>query len=64
VTLSNIKGRYGSLGVIKGNPGQTTISDITLKNFDVQLKTNKFTAVDIRNLKLKNVIVNGKPFLP
>jgi alpha-L-rhamnosidase len=52
------------LGVIKGNPGQTTISDITLKNFDVQLKTNKFTAVDIRNLKLKNVIVNGKSFLP
>jgi alpha-L-rhamnosidase len=64
VTLSNIKGKYGSLGVIKGNPGQSTISDITLKNFDVQLKTNKFTAVDIRNLKLKNVIVNGKSFLP
>jgi polygalacturonase len=64
VMLSNVKGRYGSLGVIKGNPGQTTISDITLKNFDVQLKTNKFNVVDVKNLKVKNVTVNGKPFLP
>jgi alpha-L-rhamnosidase len=62
VTIANVKGKYGSLGVVKANPGQTTISDITLKNFDVQLKTNRLNAVDAKNLKLKNVVVNGKPY--
>lgn len=62
VTLSNIKGRFGSFGTLQGNPGQTEISDITLENIDVHLKHEKLHAVKVKNLKIENVKVNGKPF--
>lgn len=62
VTLSNIKGTYGSFGEIQGNPGQTTISDIKLENIDVQLKDENLKSVDVKNLRMRNVKVNGKPF--
>lgn len=62
VTLSNVKGSYGSLGEIQGNPGQTEISDIKLENIDVRLKDENLKVVDVRNLKLGNVTVNGRPF--
>lgn len=62
VTLTNIKGRYGSFGEIQGNPGQTEIDGITLDNVDVRLKTEELKAVDVKKLKLKKVTVNGKPF--
>ncbi len=62
VTLSDFKGKYGTLGVIKGNPGQTTISDVTFKNFDVQLRNGRLNTTGVKNLKIENVIVNGKPF--
>lgn len=62
LTLSNIKGRYGSLGSIQGNPGQTDISAITLENIDVELKNTDLKLGEITDLKFKNVTVNGKPF--
>lgn len=62
ITFSDIKGRFGSLGSIQGNQGQTTISDITLENIDVQLKSEKLNAVSASNFKTENVNVNGKPF--
>ena len=60
--MTNVKGTYGSFGEIQGNPGQTTISDIRLENIDVKLKDENLKAVDVRDLKLKKVKVNGKPF--
>lgn len=62
VTLSNITGRYGALGTIEGMAGQTEISNITLKNINVRVNDEKFNAIDVKNLKIKNVTVNGKPF--
>jgi polygalacturonase len=64
VSISNVKGRYGSFGSIQGNPGQTEISDITLENIDVQLlKNGKLQAgSQVKNLKIDKVTVNGKPF--
>jgi alpha-L-rhamnosidase len=62
VTLSNVRGSYGSFGDLQGNPGQTEISDITLANIDVRLKDEKLNAVDVKNLKIEHVTVNGKPF--
>lgn len=62
VTLTNVRGTYGSFGTLQGNPGQTEIGDITLKNIDVQLKNENLKAVDVKNLKLEKVNVNGKPF--
>ena len=62
VTLSNVKGSHGSFGTLQGNPGQTEISDITLENIDVQLKSEKLKSADVKNFKIEHVIVNGKPF--
>jgi polygalacturonase len=62
VTLSNVRGRYGSFGTLQGNPGQTEILDITLENIDVQLTNEQLKAVDVKNLRVEKVSVNGKPF--
>jgi polygalacturonase len=62
VTLSDIKGRFGSLGTLEGNPGQTDISDVTLERIDVTLTSDKFKTEGVANLKFLNVTVNGKPF--
>lgn len=63
ITLSNIHGSFGSFGEIEGAPGQTEISDITLENINVQLKDANLIARDVKNLVVKNVTVNGKPFV-
>ncbi len=63
ISMKNVKGAYGSFGEIQGNPNQTTISDIKLENIDVQLKNEGLKAVNVKDLKLKNVKVNGKPFI-
>jgi polygalacturonase len=62
ITISNIKGNYGSFGEIQGNPGQTTISDIKLEKIDVRLKNENLKTVEVKNLRIKQVKVNGKPF--
>jgi polygalacturonase len=62
VTVSNIKGRYGSFGSLEGNPGQTEISNITLQNIRVKLKSEQLNVHDVNNLKIEDVTVNGKPF--
>ena len=60
ISVTDVKGRFGSLGTIQGNKGQTTIQDITLENFEVTLQSPKWKAPDGMNLVLKNVRVNGK----
>jgi polygalacturonase len=62
ISISNVKGRFGSFGDIQGNPGQTEISNIMLENMDVRLEQSKLTASDVKNLRLDNVTVNGTPF--
>ena len=52
----------GRFAVLQGNPGQTEISDITLEHIDVQLTNENVKAVNVKNLKLDDVIINGKPF--
>jgi alpha-L-rhamnosidase len=64
ITLSDLHGRYGSLGIIQGNPGQTKISAITIKDVAVQLKNARFITPDVRDLKIVNVLVNGQPIPP
>ena len=61
VTVSDIKGSFGSFGSIIGNP-ETTISDIALENIDATLKSEKLEVGKVDNLTIKNVVVNGKPF--
>lgn len=62
VTLSNIKGRDGSLGIVQGTTGQTEISDIALENINVQLKDGTLDPDYVKNFNIENVTINGKPF--
>jgi polygalacturonase len=61
VTLTDIKGSFGSFGAIAGK-AETTISDIALENIDLTLKNETFKVDKVDNITLKNVNVNGKPF--
>jgi alpha-L-rhamnosidase len=57
-----IKGTYNSFGIMKPNPGQTEISNVLLKDFDVTIRNDRLNTSGITDLKLENVIVNGKPY--
>ncbi|HTZ60266.1 MAG TPA: glycosyl hydrolase family 28 protein [Acidobacteriaceae bacterium] len=60
LSLIGIKGSFGSFGTIRPNPGQTEISDVLLKDFDVTLRDDKLVASGVRDLRFENVVVNGK----
>lgn len=60
-TMAGFKGRAGSFGTIQGIPGQTTIRDVTFKDFDVTLGGAKLETSGVSNLKFEHVVVNGKP---
>jgi polygalacturonase len=60
LSMVGFKGRLGSFGTIRPNPGQTMISDITFKDFDVTLEKDKLDASGVSTLKFERVIVNGK----
>ena len=63
LSLTGIKGHFASFGTIKPNPGQTDISNVLLKDFDVVLPQDKdkLAASGVTDLKFENVIVNGQP---
>jgi alpha-L-rhamnosidase len=60
ISLVGIKGRFGTLGTIRPNPGQTEIAGILLKDIDVQLAKDGFDVSGADGLRLENVVVNGK----
>ncbi len=60
VSFIGIKGHYKAFGVIRPNPGQTEISKILFKDFDVTLQQEKLAASGVTDLKFENVIVNGQ----
>lgn len=62
ITLSNIKGSYGSFGEIAGNPGQTELSDFHLENIHVQLQNDNLKIDNVTNITARNITVNGKPW--
>ena len=57
-----IRGTYTSFGTIKPNPGQTDISNVLLKDFDVTIANGKLNTSGVTGLRLENVIVNGEPY--
>jgi alpha-L-rhamnosidase len=61
LSFIGIKGHYTAFGTIRPNPGQTEISNISFKDFDVVLQQEKLAARGVKGLKFENVIVNGQP---
>ena len=64
LNLIGIRGTYISFGTIKPNPGQTDISNVLLKDFDVTIRNEKLNTSGVTGLRLENVIVNGKAYQP
>ncbi|MFD1788340.1 glycoside hydrolase family 28 protein [Sphingomonas floccifaciens] len=63
VVIENVKGTTRGFGTISGNP-TTAVSDFLLKDIDVRLTDptrTKLVARGVRDLRLKNVRVNGAP---
>lgn len=62
LSFTGFKGKFGMFGSITPNVGQTTISDITFKDFDVELPAARAklgVAEGVTNVKFDNVKVNG-----
>jgi len=60
ISLVGIRGSFGSFGVIRPNPGQTDISDILIKDVEVQLVQDRLDLDATVGVRLENVVVNGK----
>jgi parallel beta-helix repeat protein len=63
VVLKNIHGEYGSFGPLRGNPGDV-LRDFTLENIDVKLKDPAVHLDALEKLTVKNVTINGAPYVP
>jgi alpha-L-rhamnosidase len=62
VTLSDIAGRFGSFGIIRPNPGQTSFGAIRVSNLRVDLtKDSTLVAEGVPDLAFDRVVVGGKP---
>ncbi|MGC2297915.1 MAG: glycosyl hydrolase family 28 protein [Acidobacteriaceae bacterium] len=61
LSLIGIKGHFASFGTIRPNPGQTEISGVLLKDFDVVLGQDKLISSGVSDLRFEHVIVNGQP---
>lgn len=59
ISLVDIRGRFGAFGLIKPNPGQTTIENILFKDVSVELGKPRLTVSGARDLRFDNVNVNG-----
>ncbi len=62
VTVRNVTGRFGNLGILNPN-SIDTVDGITLENINLTLTDPKLELGEIvKNLEAKNVVINGQPF--
>jgi polygalacturonase len=62
IAIRNVTGSYRTLGSLTGNHGDM-IRDVTLENITLTLTDEKFALGVVKDLVLKNVVVNGKPYV-
>ncbi|MBC8040770.1 MAG: right-handed parallel beta-helix repeat-containing protein [Opitutaceae bacterium] len=62
ITVKNVTGRYGSLGVLNAN-ALDTVENITLENVNLGIADDTFELGKVTNLVTRNVTINGKPFV-
>ncbi len=63
LTIRNLSGSYGTMGVMAGNP-RDTITGVVLENIKLNLKKTDFKIGAVKDLVVRDVQVNGKPFEP
>jgi polygalacturonase len=59
VVVRNLSGDYGSFGFLSGNKGDT-LENITLENVHLTLQSPKLNVGVVKNLILRDVVVNGQ----
>ncbi len=57
---SRIGGRFGQLGTIPPNPGQTEIRAVLLKNIDLQLADPDLKSAGVPDLVFDHVMINER----
>jgi len=63
LVLDGLRGRFGAFGIVAPNPGQTDISGVVLRNFNMQLTDERLQVKDAGKPVVENVVVNGKPYV-
>lgn len=63
ITIRNVKGSYRTMGALRPNEIDT-IANVTLENIDLTLAEETFVLGPVDGFHLKNVTVNGKPYVP
>jgi polygalacturonase len=61
ITFSDIKGTCNTLGSIRGNKGDV-IDGITFENIDIKTRGPKPQLSAVKDLSLKNVVINGTAY--
>lgn len=61
ITVRNVRGGFRALGTLRGNPGDI-IENITLENIDLQLTDPVLSLGEVRNLAVRNMVVNGSSY--
>jgi alpha-L-rhamnosidase len=64
LSFSGISGRFGALGTIRPNPGQTEIDDVLLRDFDLQVRDDSLKLEGVHDIRFDRVTINGKPLPP
>jgi polygalacturonase len=62
ITISNIDVKCDHFGEMEGNP-EDSVSNITLKNIKATAENETFKNV-YKDIKIENVLLNGKPLVP
>lgn len=61
IRLSRLRGRFGSFGIVRPNPAQTTITGVRLSDFDVRLgKDAELSVAQEADVRFQGVRINGK----
>jgi polygalacturonase len=64
ISLTNIKGTFGTFGSVRPNPGDT-IENFNLENLDLRFTANPTPNLSaIQNITIKNVKLNGTDYTP
>lgn len=61
LTVRRVRGSFGSLGVLRGNPGDT-IRDVVLEDVHLDVRREGLDVGEVTGLQVRDVVVNGKPF--
>ncbi len=64
LSFSGVSGRFGALGTIRPNPGQTEIGDVLLRDFDLQVGDASLKLEGVHDILFDRVTINGKRLPP